>query len=210
MSNHITDSLRELGFTENCIVETILVTMNQDCTQNPAPMGLTKTGSILTVKVYKTSRTYENLLRGGTVYVNITNDPMIFLECAFKEHVTGTLAVTEGRIQDSAAVITADVSGQLSQSELYAVFELTPINVEVYKPMPIALSRGRAAAVEAVIDATRIQVFQSDGRLDDVTRLVSRVKNNIDTVEKVSGEGSAEADVIRILVSMIKEWGVKW
>ena len=88
MDSNINHSLSELGFTENCIVETILVTLNKDGSPNPAPMGFTKEGKVLTVKVYKTSQTYQNLVKGASAYINIVSDPMVFLRCAFKGEFT--------------------------------------------------------------------------------------------------------------------------
>ena len=37
----INESLSKLGFTENCIVETILVSYNDDGNPNIAPIGIT-------------------------------------------------------------------------------------------------------------------------------------------------------------------------
>jgi hypothetical protein len=209
MDSRISDSLTELGFTENCIVETIMVTMNEDGSSNPAPMGITMQEE-LAVKVYHTSQTYLNLLKGGSAYLNVISDPLLFLRCAFKEEFPEQVIVCDGLVVGAEAIIYTEIVGPEIEKDQYTVFSLTPQIVKIIKPKPIAFSRGRASAIEAIIDATRIQVFHMDGKAEDVKRLVERMKNHIDTMEKVSCSDSAEAEVIRQLVFMIKEWGVNW
>ncbi len=207
---HVVDSLRDLGFTEDCIVETIMVTTMEDGGPNPAPMGLTLREGRLTVKTYKTSQTYTNLLRGGLVYINLSNDPLLYLKTAFKDEISDQPEVRNFSIEGSNALIIAKVDELQVEKELHTTFSLTPINVKFLRPSPIVFNRGQAAAIDAVIHATRIQVFQEDGRFDDVQRLVGLVKDNMVTVEKVSNQKSSEYEVMNSIVTMIKKWGVKW
>lgn len=186
-----------------------MVTINDDGAFNPAPMGVMLTDGILTVKSYKTSKTYENLLRGGEVFINLTNDPMLFLVTAFKDEFIEETSTNDYWLSSTSVVVQAEVKERLHDRSLYSIFSLIPSRVNVLKQRSIAFSRARAASIEAIIHATRIQVFNESGRMDDVRHLVHLVKENIDVIKKVSGDTSDEVKVVKKLVSMIKHWGVE-
>ncbi len=204
------DSLMRLGFSESCIVETILVTLNTDGSSNPAPMGVTRQGEILHVETYKTSRTFQNLLRGSKAYINVTDNPLLFLNTAFKNQIKSLIQMEDQCLTEADAIIVTDKLGKLSENDLSAVFSLTPNSLKINNSLPTVFSRGRSAAIEAIIHTTRIQVFHKEGRLKEVQKLVEKVKENNVTVQKVSSGESVEIEVMEKLVSMIKRWGVEW
>lgn len=204
------DNLTRIGFSENCIVETILVTMNENGVQNPAPMGVTRQGDILLVKPYKTSQTHRNLQRGGTAYINVTDDPLLFLNTAFKDEIEDQVHIKEYELVDVDAVIPTEIVDKREEHKLYSVFQLKPHSIKIINSKPTVFSRGRSMAIEAIIHTTRIQVFQSEKRFNDVQRLVEKVKTNILIVKKVSCEDSVEVRVIKRLVSLMRNWGVEW
>ena len=71
---------------------------------------------------------------------------------------------------------------------------------------PSSFSRGRAEAIEAIIHATRIEVFSKEGRLEDVERLIKRFAECKDVVERVSAPDSVETRVVGELEKMITVW----
>jgi len=71
---------------------------------------------------------------------------------------------------------------------------------------PRAFSRGRAEAIEAVVHATRIEVFMRQGKRESVERLIKRFRASKDVVERVSAPESKEARVVKELERLISSW----
>ena len=204
----VTVSLDRLGFPENCIVETILVTGNQDGSHNAAPMGVTRDGTALIVRPFKSTQTFKNLSLGGDASINLSDDPLLFLATAFKDEVADQPRVDERGLEGADATIQTRIGEMFNETEHRASFTLKPLGVEVKSPYPTVFSRGRSEAMEAIIHATRIQVFSEEGRDAEVNKLKDRVRDNLDVINRVSVEGSNEAKVAAKLLSMIKKWGV--
>jgi len=204
----VTVSLDRLGFPENCIVETILVTRNQDGSHNAAPMGVTRDGASLIVRPFKSTQTFKNLSLGGEASINLSDDPRLFLATAFKEEVDDQPKADESGLEGADATIQTRIGEMFNETEHRASFTLKPRDVVVKSLYPTVFSRGRSEAMEAIIHATRIQVFSEEGRDSEVTKLKDRVKDNLDVIKRVSAEGSNEAQVAAKLLSMIKKWGV--
>jgi hypothetical protein len=204
----VTVSLDRLGFPENCIVETILVTGNQDGSHNAAPMGVTRDGAALIVRPFKSTQTFKNLSLGGDASINLSDDPRLFLATSFKEEVADQPKADESGLEGADATIQTRVGKMFNETEHRASFTLKPLGVEVKSPYPTVFSRGRSEAMEAIIHATRIQVFSEEGRDAEVNNLKDRVRDNLDVINRVSAEGSNESQVAAKLLSMIKKWGV--
>ncbi len=204
----VTESLSKLGFSQDCIVEIILITRNQNGSYNAAPMGVTRKGAILSVQPFKTSQTYENLKRGEPVSINISNDPLLFLATAFKDEIDDQPTIDEMGLRGSDAVIYSETGGMLNESELRATFSLLPKNVVIKSPYPTVFRRGRSEAIEAIIHTTRIQVFHNQSRDTKVLKLKEKVKDNLNVIKKVSSEGSPEAITAKKLLFLMEKWGI--
>ena len=204
----VTESLSKLGFSQDCIVETILITRNQDGSFNAAPMGVTRKGSILSVQPFKTSQTYENLMRGEPVSINISNDPLLFLATAYKDEVDDQPTIDEMGLKSADAVIYTETGGLLNESELRATFSLLPKDVVIKSSYPTVFRRGRSEAIEAIIHTTRIQVYHNQSQDTKVLKLIEKVKDNLNVIKKVSSEGSPEAITAKKLLLLMEKWGV--
>jgi hypothetical protein len=204
----VIDSLERLGFPERCIVEIILVTSNQDGSYNAAPMGVTRDGASLIVRPFKSTQTFTNLSLGGSASINLSDDPCLFLATAFKEDVEDQPSVDENGLEGADAIIHSETWEMLDESELRASFSLTSRDIKINSPHPTVFSRGRSEAIEAIIHATRIQVFSEEGRDPEVQTLIGKVRDNIDVIKKVSSAGSGEHIVAEKLLLLIKKWGV--
>ena len=89
--------LGELGFTPNCIVETILVTRDGSGNLNAAPMGVKRIGEdILEVAPFLSSVTHKNLKHGSYASINLTQSPLLFYATAFKDDVEKQPSINEG------------------------------------------------------------------------------------------------------------------
>jgi len=204
--------LEKMGFSKGGgILETILITVNPDDSLNAAPMGvsLTKSG-LLEIKPFKSSSTYENLLGNPKACINITDDPGIFFLTAFKGHFlegfSEPVIDSEMRLSQSLAHIFVEASKCQDISEIRVCFECAVSEIEVSNTIPRAFSRGKAEAIEAIIHATRIEVFSREGRLDEVERLIKRFAECKAVIERVSAPESVETRVVRALEKMIAAW----
>jgi hypothetical protein len=207
----ISQRLDGLGFGLGSICEAIVTTVNADGTPNVAPMGATRVGpETLELKPFKTSATYRNLLDDSKACVNVTDNPAMFLKAAFKgEDLEGFQEIsTDGslRLEASDASVFARVVDVWDVSEVRTRFTCEATGVEIHRPSPRVFSRGRAEAIEAIIHATRIQVFASSEDEAAVERLIKRFNECKDVVNRVSPPGSVEARVISELERLIAEW----
>ncbi len=202
--------LEEMGFQLGGISETILTTVNPDSSFNAAPMGVILASSGLELRPFKSSSTYENLLGIPKACINVTDDPGLFFLTAFKDQIIegfSSLVIDEEmRLIPALAHIFVEVTETQDISESRACFTCNVNNIEAPTTIPRAFSRGRAEAIEAIIHATRIEVFSREGRLDDVERLIKRLTECKVVVERVSAPESVENRVVGALDTMIAVW----
>ena len=203
--------LDELGFKTGSISEVILTTMNPDRTPNAAPMGALRTGpGTLEIRPFKTSNTYRNLLGHKRACVNITTDPSLFLVTAFKgERFEGFREASfknDMRLEASDAHLIVEVGEGREVSDDRARFTCKVSSVELCNLIPRAFRRGVAAAIEAIVHATRIEVFTHEAEQVEMERLIRRFFECKDVVERVSALDSTEARVIRELERLIACW----
>jgi len=209
MNTEITATLDLLGFTQNSFVETILVTRNNDGSFNPAPMGVIRQGKLLEIRPYKSSTTYRNLMTGNMVSINITDDPMLFLDSAFKDELDRLPVVDDWVLMGSDATIIAEKISRTDISEQQASFTLEPITLSITNKMPSVFSRGRAEAIEAIIHATRIKVFHHENQEDKVKELMGKMILSFNIISRVSDSSSAEVKIVQKLKYLLVKWGVE-
>lgn len=208
----IEQQLNELGFSMDSVNEVIVTTVNPDGSPNAAAMGVIRVGpEILEIKPFKTSSTYRNLLEHPRACINVTSDPALFLMTTFKnEHFNGFQKASicrDLRLDSSDAHIFVDVLDRSDISEIRSSFRCIASNIEIHRHMPRVFSRGRSEAIEAIVHATRIEVFIREGRLERVERLIKRFDACKDVVNRVSAPDSTEARVIKALEMLIRKWG---
>jgi hypothetical protein len=203
--------LEEMGFQMGGISETILTTVNPDGSFNAAPMGIHRANhEVLELRPFKSSSTYKNLLNNPKACINVTDNPGLFFVTAFKgKTVEGLLEPAidkDMRLILAFAHIFVDASKSNDISEIRACFTCRVKDIEAPAMMPRSFNRGRAEAIEAIIHATRIEVFSKEGRLDDVENLIKRFAECKNVVERVSAPESVETRVVGELEKMIAVW----
>jgi hypothetical protein len=208
---NIEDKINTLGFVRGSICEVILTTINPDGSRNAAPMGIMRTGPIsVEIKPFKTSNTYRNLLMNKIACLNITADPVLFLITSFKGECFKDfpdISFRKGmRIDDSDAHVFIEVESSQDIAVNRSRFICRATSIEVNKTTPIVFSRGKAEAIEAIVHATRIEVFSRNETWDKVENLIRRFHASKDIVEKVSAPDSMETKVVRELDRLIKGW----
>jgi len=193
------------------INETILTTVNPDGSYNAAPMGVHRIShEVLELRPFKSSSTYKNLLNNPKACINVTDDPGLFFVTAFKgKTVEGLLEPAidkEMSLISAFAQIFVDASKSNDISEIRACFTCRVKDIKAPAMMPRSFNRGRAEAIEAIIHATRIEVFSKEGGLEDVEKLIKRFTECKDVVDRVSAPESVETRVIGELEKMIAIW----
>lgn len=199
--------LQELGFTEDSIVETILVTMNIDGSYNAAPMGVKYREGLIEASPYKTSHTFGNLHRGSQASLNITDDPVLFLYAAFKDELGGP-KVTDWTLNEAYVTVFLEKQYEFPISDLQVGFKLSPTKLNIQRNLPRVFSRGRSEAIEAIVHATRIKVFHTEGRHEKTQELQGRLNECFSVVTRVSADDSPEMQVVETLNKLLTKWGI--
>ena len=205
--------LDELGFQIGEIVETIMTTRESGGELNAAPMGVLRIRPrTLEIRPFLDTGTYRNLRDTGRGVVNIIYDVELFLETAFKREGVRFDWFEEDSKTDPPALKKADALLLISVlreerfSERRARFLCRVKSGRVRTPFPRAFSRGFAAAIEAIIHATRLEVFIREGKREEVDELHQRFKICREIVERISPEDSSNRRVLRTLEGIIGEW----
>tara|TARA_B100000315_G_C14510893_1_gene556901 strand:+ start:730 stop:1380 length:651 start_codon:yes stop_codon:yes gene_type:complete len=200
-----------MGFYRGGISETILTTVSPDGFFNAAPMGIRRTSDeTLELRPYKSSSTFTNLIDNSNACINVTDNPGLFFVTAFRgkpiDGLHEPVIDKKMRIITSVAHIFVDASRGSDISRIQANFTCQVKGIEVKKMMPRSFSRGKAEAIEAIIHATRIEVFLKERRMGDVERLIKSFAECKDVVGRVSASDSVEIKVIREIDKMIVTW----
>jgi hypothetical protein len=210
--------LRDLGFSKGLILETIVSTCNANGEPNAAPMGITiKTESIVEIRPYVTTTTYQNLASTKCAVINLTTDPELFFITAFKEAIPqNKLPVALfGKAKSIAAptILTADSHIEVAVKSLKilenekAEAQCTVRLIESSKQYPQVYCRAKSAAIEAILHATRLEVFlkQGDEKKEQVLDLLERFRICCDVVNRV-GPNSRFSNLMSDLTKRIEEW----
>jgi len=200
-----------MGFQMGGISETILTTVNPDGSFSAAPMGVHRASNeVLELRPFKSSLTFINLINNPKACINVTDDPGLFFVTAFKgKTVEGLLSPAidkDMRLIPASAHIFVEASRSSDISEIRACFACRVTDIEASAITPRSFSRGRAEAIEAIIHATRIEVFSKEERLDDVENLIKRFAECKGVVERVSAPDSVETRVVGEIEKMIAVW----
>jgi len=213
--------LTDLGFSKETVVETMLSTYNPDGQPNAAPMGiLMKNEQCVTIKLYKSSSTYQNLVSRRCGVINITSDPELFFLSAFKEANPNAKIPPEwfekAEILDAPKLHMADATVEIS------IAKITPINAEktevvcdvklvkATKALPKVYCRALFATIEAIIHATRIKVFLSGSKRqrEQASMLMENIAYCKETVNRVA-PNSNYAEILTELTKMITTWRIE-
>ncbi len=173
--------LEDLGFSRGCIVETIASTYGSNQTPNAAPMGATmQDEATITLKLFNSSLTLQNLQLKRAVVLNITNDISLFYKTTFKEvNPSGKLSLDifeESKFVEAPKLKAAEGAIELTVKDLSAIdHQRTLATCEVrsikalQKPTK-AYSRAHSATIEALIHSTRIKLYIRDEKRRELAK----------------------------------------
>lgn len=161
------------------IIEAIVSTVNEEGMANFAPMGVEFTGpDAITLRPFRTSQTYRNLLVVGEGVANLTDDALVFVQTALFSHTPAHVGghwVRAPILRDALSYYEFVVTRLEDDRE--------PARVEARvvsrggETRFSGLCRARFAVIEATIDATRIHLLGMEvvrERLQGWRRIVER------------------------------------
>ena len=216
--------LTRVGIVERRVVyEVVLSTVSKCGVPDAAPMGVFCDaddedngggGEILTVQPYKSTRTYSNLVETGTAVANLSDDPRLFYATALKEdraeELPSTMFVRAGhvsapRMAEANGFVELVVRTVADRDVARARVTFLP----VYSEAPLAglrpYCRGRFAAIEAIIHATRVRAFLDEGRRGETAQLIDRIIELQSLVDRVS-PFTSYSRVVGDIMTRIRKW----
>ena len=178
--------LRALGLSEHTFSEIILIVII-DKRINATPIGIKLINNGIEATIFKNSITYLGLINSKECTINITSDARIFYKLVMNEELNANELIPSEMINTPAlksadAIIEAKVINVIDKMDR-ATFHLTPINVRVLNSIPRAFNRAHPAIIEALVHYTRIEPYITMNLLNDVDKLIERIKICINTVQ---------------------------
>ncbi len=184
--------LYSVGMEKGLLYETILSTINPDGTPNAAPIGvICKDEHEIVFYLHKGSKTFDNVRREKSFYVNISNDPMVFVESTI-----GNLDNEEFQsdgdggffIKSAEAFFRAEVTSEklIHRKDHLGTFTTYVVRAKVLKIVKnqehiTPLNRAIYGIIEALVHISRIHIVSEEEKnayLDRITE-ISRVVNKV-------------------------------
>ena len=211
--------LTDLGFSTEAITETVVSTYSTDGKPNAAPMGATKDGpNRLVLRIYTSSLTYKNLQSKRCAVVNVTSDPEIFYRTAFKEanprgrlpkewfEKAETVDAPILRAADAQIEVTVADTAMLDAEKAQVTCEVKV--VQASNVLPQAYCRALFATIEAIIHATRVELFL---RYDDMEKqeqtleLMEKIRDCHNVVNRIAPR-SHYSEIMDDLTQRVNLW----
>ena len=192
-------NLYSVGMEHGLLYETIITTLNRDGTPNAAPLGVVcKNENEIVLYLFKGSKTYLNVRRKKNFYVNISKDPILFVQSTignldsekFQKQksgfsLKGADSFFRAEVTNERIIERKDQLGTSTMNVVRAdVKEVVQVNPHV-EP----LNRAIYGIIEALIYLTRIDIVSEDEKNKNLDKIneISRVVN------KVGGEDHKKA-----------------
>lgn len=213
---HKVTKLSSLGFAKGVNCEAIVTTLNPDGSPNAAPMGMQmKDEQHLTLNVYNTAQTCQNLQAKKCAIVNLTNSIEVFYRSTFKEaNPNGRIPATwfvkseaavAPRLRHADAAIEVAVSS-LSVGEERTIFNFKVETVAAKEQLPRVYCRALPLTIEAVTHATRVKAFMHmPEKHEQVEQLIETIRSHAKIVERVAPSSEFTA-VFQDLEKRIETW----
>lgn len=168
--------IKDLGFVEGRIVETIVTTYNPDSSPNAAPIGVhTISDAEISMNIHTTSDTFKNVIRTGGCAINVVFDPYLFIKTCLlgsgKAGLENEISLTEVRpaksidaplLKEASAWIEAELQSHNEHMKKdhhketeFSTVKCQVVEFTINKKYPIAVTRGLFAAIELAIAISR-------------------------------------------------------
>ncbi|KAF5088920.1 hypothetical protein DSECCO2_31470 [anaerobic digester metagenome] len=184
-------NLESVGMERGLLYETVVTTRNEDGTPNAAPMGvICKNENEVVLYLHQGSQTVMNVKREEKFLVNITKDPMVFVESTLGnpsqesfEHFDNGYYI---KGTDAFLVVEVLRMRDVEREDQFGVSTTTVINAKVQeivkkKDHVEPLNRAIYGVIEALVYLTRMEMVSGDmeklyrHRMREISRIVNKV-----------------------------------
>jgi hypothetical protein len=184
--------LYSLNMKKGMLYETIVTTCNQDGTPNAAPLGvICKDQDRIVLRLYEGSRTVRNIQREKAFYVNLTRNPILFVQATvenppFKEFKDENQGFS---LKKADASFLAEViqERQVEREDSFKKSILIIVQAQAREIMfknyrdiePV--NRALCGIIEALVNLSRMELASPAKnkeylkRMKEISRLVNRV-----------------------------------
>jgi uncharacterized protein len=184
--------LYSLNMKKGMLYETIVTTCNQDGTPNAAPIGvICKDQDRIVLRLYEGSRTVRNIQREKAFYVNLTRNPILFVQATvenppFKEFKDENQGFS---LKKADASFLAEViqERQVEREDSFKKSILIIVQAQAREIMfknyrdiePV--NRALCGIIEALVNLSRMELASPAKnkeylkRMKEISRLVNRV-----------------------------------
>lgn len=169
------------------IRETIVTTLNADDTVQIAPMGIREVNDQIIIAPFRPSTTLDNLKRGSTAVINMSDDVRIFAGCLTGRYDWPTVPVKiiQGRrLRDALSHLEVEVA-RVEEDDTRPRFYCAVRNRETHRPFR-GFNRAQHAVLEAAILISRLHMLPAD-KIDTEIRYLQIA------VDKTAGDTEREA-----------------
>ena len=208
-------ALDELGLARGVIFEAIVSTYSPEGRPNAAPMGVVSDDMRqLVISPFTTTQTFTNLKRGGCTVINFVADASTVYKTAFKneggESVCGDVFFQRAEVVDAPRLKDVDALLEVSVVKLHEEETRAQVICRIDRWQQSAsrfqpYCRGGFAVIEAIIHATRIRMFLSQGSEGEARRLMNLVEYYQRLIARVAPD-SEYSRIIEDVIVRIDVW----
>ena len=164
------------------IVETIFSTLNESGKPNFAPMGIEWGEEYITVRPFRNTRTYRNLISSGHGVANLSGDVLAYVRCCLYKEVLPYFPaeIIPGVVFQGVCswremeVITQEESGDRADVQCRVLHK-------GWRKDFLGFCRAANAVIEATILATRLFLYDQrvvEEKLNHYMKIVEKTGNN--------------------------------
>ena len=213
--------LEDLGFERGIIVEALVTTFSKKGIPNIAPMGVIQLNSKkVKIRIFKTARTYKNILSKRCAIVNISSDISVFYKSTFKDSSKKKIfssdffekgdQVDAPRLKSAKATVEIELFDliELEKNRTEMIFEVKSIKADL--GFPKIYCRAFSAVIEAIILATRIKpcLIGNKSQKKKASEMIEEVVYFKEIVNRTAPR-SEYFDIIMDLIKEIESWKKK-
>ncbi|MCP8323620.1 MAG: DUF447 family protein [Candidatus Methylarchaceae archaeon HK02M2] len=214
--------LSDLGFIKNCLFEAIISTYGSDCMPNAAPMGvMTDDMRQLIIKPYTKSQTFKNILLRKCAVVNLSANPIVYYETAFKDVNLDNKFSSEWfeksdlidapklkKYVDICIEVNIIGAEDIEKDRARFLCKIEKID-SIRSAYPRVYCRAPFALIESIIHATRIEVFLSNKEKKRAEELINLVKLYEALIRRVAPD-TAYVKIMAEILLRIEAWKIKY
>jgi hypothetical protein len=191
--------------------EILLSTYDNDHSPNAAPMGIRFLSyERIHIRLFKGSRTLQNMLARRCAAANLTNDDILFYRLTFKGPDLNSNLFTKARLVNAPILKSADghIEMELVKTTQHKDVVLAELRIKRSNLRHVVApfySRAAHALVESTIHATRIHEFLVHKQKRKAAKLIRIINHYKEIIGRVSPDSDHER-AIKDLQTRINRW----